>query len=176
MTIKPADVETLQHPFELDIMLALFEKQKPARVLEIGVWQGGTLWHWLQAGVEVVAVDNLMVRTDDWERWADEAGATLHLVPGDSASTNVVAAVRELGPYGFIFIDGDHGYQAVKTDWENYRQMLAPGGVVVFHDVSRSVADVRLLWAEVKNEPGARTVEILDGPDTYRGIGAIWPA
>lgn len=34
----------------------------------------------------------------------------------------------------FIFIDGDHSYEAVWQDALNYFQLLAPGGLMVFHD------------------------------------------
>ena len=33
-----------------------------------------------------------------------------------------------------IFIDGDHSYQQVEADFANYRDLLAPGGCMVFHD------------------------------------------
>ncbi|OIR07332.1 hypothetical protein GALL_105880 [mine drainage metagenome] len=34
----------------------------------------------------------------------------------------------------FAFIDGDHSYEGVKTDWEILKPRMAPFGVVVFHD------------------------------------------
>ena len=33
-----------------------------------------------------------------------------------------------------IFIDGDHTYAQVVADFNNYRDLLAPGGVMAFHD------------------------------------------
>ena len=33
-----------------------------------------------------------------------------------------------------IFIDGDHSYEQVFADFKNYRDLLAPGGCMVFHD------------------------------------------
>lgn len=33
-----------------------------------------------------------------------------------------------------IFIDGDHSYEQVLTDFHSYRNLLAPGGCMVFHD------------------------------------------
>lgn len=33
-----------------------------------------------------------------------------------------------------LFIDGDHSYEGVLADWENYGAMLRSGSVVVFHD------------------------------------------
>jgi len=34
----------------------------------------------------------------------------------------------------FIFIDGDHSYEGVRQDLINYWPLLAPGGVMMFHD------------------------------------------
>jgi predicted O-methyltransferase YrrM len=39
----------------------------------------------------------------------------------------------------FLFIDGDHSYEACLNDWLSWSKMLTPGAVVVFHDVG---------WAE----------------------------
>jgi predicted O-methyltransferase YrrM len=33
-----------------------------------------------------------------------------------------------------IFVDGDHSYEQVVSDFDNYRDLLAPGGCIVFHD------------------------------------------
>lgn len=34
----------------------------------------------------------------------------------------------------FAFIDGDHSFEGVKTDWDTIRPRLSPWAVVVFHD------------------------------------------
>jgi len=33
-----------------------------------------------------------------------------------------------------VFVDGDHSYEQVVADFENYRGIVAPGGCLVFHD------------------------------------------
>ena len=38
------------------------------------------------------------------------------------------------GPIDFLFIDGDHAYDAVRRDWEDWHGFIAPDGVVAFHD------------------------------------------
>lgn len=37
----------------------------------------------------------------------------------------------------FVFVDGDHRYEGVRTDWEGWRDLVAVGGIVALHD-SRS--------------------------------------
>ena len=57
--------------------------------------------------------------------------------------TDVVTVLREyssaaLGklpkPIDVLFIDGDHSYEGVKSDWDNYTPHMSPFGVIVFHD------------------------------------------
>lgn len=43
-------------------------------------------------------------------------------------------ALDGLGPFGLVFIDGDHGAAAVHADVEAARKLLAPGGVLACHD------------------------------------------
>ena len=34
----------------------------------------------------------------------------------------------------FIFIDGDHSYEGLQRDWENWSPLIAPNGVLALHD------------------------------------------
>jgi cephalosporin hydroxylase len=177
---KPA-VETYQVPWELDQLLTLYKALAPARVLEVGCWHGGTLWHWLQQpGVTVVAVDDEMRSADDWQGWAMDAGSTLHSFQGSSHDPDVIWEVSGLGPYDFVFIDADHSYSSVKADWFNYGQMVAPGGALVFHDIlPRPNYGVSEVWAEVKAMPNARWIEIGQeavepGNEGRCGIGVLF--
>jgi len=38
--------------------------------------------------------------------------------------------------FKFILIDADHSYETCKLDWELYNKLLAPRGLVAFHDVN----------------------------------------
>lgn len=39
-------------------------------------------------------------------------------------------------PIDFLFIDGDHHYEAVAQDWQDWHPFVVPGGVVIFHDAN----------------------------------------
>jgi cephalosporin hydroxylase len=177
---KKPGVETFQAPFELEQLVTIFEQLQPASVLEVGCWHGGTLWHWLQQpGATVVAIDDEMRMGHVWEDWADEAGSTLHLLRGSSHDPELIEAARDLGPYEFVFIDADHTYQAVRADWDNFRPMVARGGVVAFHDiVPRPGYGVSEVWEEIRGATGARWVEIVEtvAPENESrcGIGVVW--
>jgi cephalosporin hydroxylase len=179
VTMKPI-VETFQTQFEFDQLLAIVEDMMPARILEIGSWEGGTLWHWLQIATEhVVAVDDRMSAPHLWDAWAAESSASLTLLQGRSQDPAVVGRAARLCPYDLVFIDGDHTFDAVLADWDNYSTMVAPGGIVALHDIlERPGYGVDRVWADIKNKPGTRTVEITvspnEDPSERNGIGVVW--
>jgi predicted O-methyltransferase YrrM len=118
------------------------------RLVEVGVWHGVTtkrlraamppdaeLWAIdpyvrgrlgvsfpeLIARFEVSTVENGSVR---WVRATGaEAAAQFRRETGAGAD--------------FVFIDGDHTFEGIRTDWEAWSELVAPGGVVCLHD-SRS--------------------------------------
>ena len=54
------------------------------------------------------------------------------IIQGDS--TLVHADIDEL--FDAVFIDGNHSYEYVKKDLENYWHKVRPGGIVALHDVN----------------------------------------
>ena len=169
-------VEAFQNPWEFDHLLALVEREKPRRILEIGAMYGGTLQHWLKIADSVVVVDDRMLGAQDWERWADVEGTDLSLIQGASQNPSVVSTARKLGPYDFVFIDADHTYDSVSADWNNYG-VGAP--MVALHDIlPRPNYGVSQVWESLRDH-GAKWVEIchyatLPGNEGPCGIGVVW--
>jgi cephalosporin hydroxylase/Flp pilus assembly protein TadD len=59
----------------------------------------------------------------------------------------------------FIFVDGDHTYQGVRQDIIDYFPLLAPGGIMVFHDYLPPLNDENreaILFHHAGQEPGIR--------------------
>ena len=40
-------------------------------------------------------------------------------------------------PLDFLFIDGDHNYEAVRKDFEDWASLVQPGGFILIHDSRR---------------------------------------
>lgn len=151
----------------------------PIRILEIGAWHGGTLWHWLRVGTVVTVIDDEMRMADLWQEWAALEDAELHLLKGVSQDPAILADAAKNDPYDVLFIDGDHSYEAVRQDWENYSPMVGSGGMVALHDiVERPGYGVSRLWGEIKSVPGMRWMEIVEtvepGNESRCGIGVVW--
>ena len=43
-------------------------------------------------------------------------------------------------PIDFLFIDGDHAYEAVQRDWEDWSRHVTPAGTSAFHDAMTEAA------------------------------------
>lgn len=108
---------------------------------------------------------------------------------GDSQTPEMQKNVRSYcDEFDLIFVDGDHRYQGVKRDFENYRDLLSDRGVMLFHDVDPDHAfkggaggEVWKFWQEL--DEGSKTllcctrssgrVEFLGETQHFGGIG-IW--
>lgn len=68
---------------------------------------------------------------------------------GDSKALNEAPYLQQMD---LIFIDGSHAYSYIKSDTEKALRMLAPGGIILWHDYrpyQKEVADVRRYLEEL---------------------------
>lgn len=176
----PAPVPILQWEAEFAVLLELHRRIVPNRTLEIGTYHGGTLYHWLQQTYhpqKIVSVDSYAVGVDNrhlYGEWNDDD--VLTVIAGESHSGRTIRQVGELGPYDFVFIDAGHYLPEVTRDWNNYRPMVAPGGLMCFHDILTHPAwpsiEVGQLWEQIKRDH--LTFEIVADRDAeWGGIGVV---
>jgi predicted O-methyltransferase YrrM len=177
----PAPVTILQWEKEFEVLLELYRRLKPRRVLEIGTYHGGTLYHWLQnapmGGCRIVSVDSYAVGVDNrhlYPQWTPP-GVELVVIEGESHANDTITKVRQNGFYNFALIDAGHYLAEVTRDWENYRQ-LVPGGVLCFHDILTHPAwpsiEVGQLWEQIKKD--YLTFEIVADRDAeWGGLGVV---
>lgn len=178
----PTPVPIFQREWEFRELLNLYGERRPRRVLEIGTFHGGTLYHWLRnapKGAHVVSVDSYTAGIDNrhlYDDWRPE-GVQLHVICGDSRDRTIINQVRELGPFDWIFIDADHIEASVQADWDNYRPMAAPQAIVALHDICPSPHDwlqVDRVWRRIQ-AAGYITQELVCayGLD-WSGIGCVY--
>ncbi len=78
--------------------------------------------------------------------------------------------------YDFCFIDADHSYEGIMTDWRNVGQYSK---VCVFHDIYAHEYDAEnggavRGWQEIKAETAScKQVEFTKYPDKWMGIGVV---
>lgn len=143
----------IQIPDELQGLADILAALHPRNVMEIGSEAGGTFWLWCQ----IAARDGIKISVDkpdgDWGsgRFAGEKALLertlqfqafapkVEVVTGDSHSSVVrsrVLTILDGELLDFLFIDGDHSYEGVKADFEDYRKLVRPGGLIAFHDIN----------------------------------------
>ena len=78
----------------------------------------------------------------------------------------------------FLFIDGDHRYDGVKSDFEMYKSLVKSGGLIGFHDIVDTEYHHKLdcyvdkLWNEIKSD--YEYVEFIQDPNQRKyGIGVL---
>jgi len=64
----------------------------------------------------------------------DRTGAKIRLFKGDTRET-LPSLVEKLPKMDFIFIDGGHSEETVRSDWENSRRLMHDRTLVVFDDM-----------------------------------------
>lgn len=182
----------LQNAREFALFLDILRAENVRSYLEIGSMYGGSLWRVANALPKlsrVVSVD-FMCDTPEAQPSLESCvtelkltGYDAHLIVGDSAATETIEAVRNLGPFDCIFIDGAHTLDAVTADWNNYAPM---GRIIALHDIAwnstwKSAVPGRVskpmgvpqLWNELKARYRHKEFK-LHVPSNYYGIGVLW--
>jgi len=173
--LKNCPVPHLQNEWEFNMLFTkFFLHEDPHVVLEIGSFYGATLWAWLSfvkpQKRKVISVD-LPIGPGDWrynemiesrKKWSSwkQPSTELYDIQGDSTDPEIIQKVKDIVANGgdeqypmdkidFLFIDGDHTYDGVKKDFNNYYPLVADGGYIVFHDAV-GYAGVRSLCNELR--------------------------
>lgn len=117
----------------LEVYDALFapRRESAARVLEVGVYEGGSirLWHDYFPAAEVTGLD---VSLD--ANKTDLALPRVRLLTGDAYDHATLARLADRR-YDVIVDDGPHTLASMLFVARNYTGLLAPGGVLVIEDV-----------------------------------------
>lgn len=164
---------------------------RPARALEIGTAQGGTLLLLTRLASPSAAILSVDLpggsfgggysqrRAWCYRRFA-RRHQKLHLIWGDSHDDETLQRVKSsLGgqPLDYLFIDGDHSYEGVKRDFELYSALVRPDGIVAFHDIvegpGERVGGVPRFWREIRSQ--YRFKEFVHDPlQQGMGIGVLY--
>ena len=111
-------------------------------VIEIGSFQGRSLTM-LAMGLRGSKADSLLLSVDPHQEHptnAEHVRLSLRQIGEESRLVQFpcvsAKAARSIAPASasLIFVDGDHAYERVVEDFENYHTLLAPGGCMLFHD------------------------------------------
>jgi cephalosporin hydroxylase len=169
---------------EFAALIRLLSERELNVVIEIGSAHGGTYWAWCRLATptaQLVSVD--LPGNDEWDarvRSYPRPTQTQTLIRADSHAPQTVRSLEGLkGSVDLLFLDGDHSYEGVRADFENYAPLVRPGGLIAFHDVESTnhpASQVDRLWTQLRDLYDAR--EIIDAADDEQtgryGIGVLF--
>lgn len=152
-------------------------KRKPLRFIEIGSFSGASLilicraLRRLATSYQGVSVEpGGTIQFHEVIKSLKESVIHLPMFSHDAA-LRLSMMFDEGGLPELIFVDGDHTYEGVKQDIIDYYQLLAPGGIMLFHDFLPELDDTNraaIYFHHGNSEPGIRKAcyEVLEA--TYR--------
>ncbi len=156
-----------QDGWEMWQMLRAVAALKPEVIVEIGCDRGGFL-----QTLTALFPTATIIGIESVER---EELYPYRIIYGDSGDPGTVhrlnAAIRPR-PIDFLFIDGDHHYEAVKRDFELYSPFVRKGGIVGFHDInSRGIDGVECgrFFEQLPHKS-----ERFQKDDSSPGTGIVW--
>lgn len=181
----------------------IVEAFRPRRSLEIGTNYGGTLLLWCTvsaADAKIISIDlpsgpfgggYPLRKIPLFRRFARDR-QQLHLIRADSHSRETrERVIRILGgeQLDYLFIDADHTYSGVRSDFELYSPLLRSGGIAAFHDIAtynpQTKCEVGKFWKEIKQRyphkeiieqrnPGPPPVAVTGASMETAGLGVLF--
>ncbi len=151
VTISPRRYDTAGlparyfNPGELEVLLHLIESVSPKVVIEFGVNNGRTPLAVLRNVPSVERYVGIDV-TPDYRTIMPVQRREIPARPGEliAHDPRFELVVRARGSFDLtagdlpaadaIFIDADHSRQGVMNDYALARQVIRPGGIIIFHD------------------------------------------
>lgn len=131
---KPQIIQQIRE--ELYDFLKLIIETDTKKVLQIGLGHFGSTHFCLS-----LICDEVVTIEYDIKNIANYANRELfynqnkeHFIYGSSVDLDTINKAKQFGEFDAVFIDGNHSYEYVKLDWQNYSPLVKKGGIVSFHD------------------------------------------
>ena len=174
--------QPIQTRSELIEAMKIVEAFKPKRIVELGVYRGGTLYPWTMCATDdaiVVGIDTPGTPpevNENLQKWLKpEQRGLILLEDTRSPDTRDKALAFLGGQVDFLFIDADHRYSWVKADYDTWLPHVRSGGLIGFHDVRDNPpgCDSMRFFEDIR--VGYKKSEVIYHPyPTGQGIGLLW--
>lgn len=161
----------LKPAFEIESHMTVHERVKLYQlslnrktVVEIGSYLGASSYCFALAASNNNMPDAKVICIDSWKNDAMSEGyrdtfllfkknvapVSEKIIPVRGMSFEVVETVRSVSnDVEVLFIDGDHSYEGVKADWENYKTFLRSGSIVIMHDSGWADGVTRVIQEDI---------------------------
>lgn len=122
--------------------------------LEIGIFTGGMIPLYCSLFSNVYGLDS--ERRGETIGHLERTYPNFKFLQGMSDSYNILEYIKTNNlKFDMIMIDADHLYDAVKRDYELYKDFVSDNGIIVFHDIKttnkdiNAYCDVDVFWKEL---------------------------
>lgn len=181
-SIRPAQLKS-----EFAKFSKLIKSRKIKNVLEIGTANGGTLYLFSRIINKNGIIVSLDLETPEWKQSFYKSFALgkqqIFLVAGNSHKKQTLKRIKKIlrnKKIDLLFIDGDHSYKGVKSDFNLYKDLVKNGGIIAFHDIAAAYiinshwAEVNKFWIRLKRK--YKHIEIIEDKNRQRafGIGVMY--
>lgn len=157
-TAREGDTFYDQYCFGVERVMAF----EPKAILEIGVRTGTCISNLLSAYRTTAVIDRIVLN----DIWSDGFASPeivkmnlralnlgdvipkIEFIVGDSR----VEVPKITGLFDYILVDGDHDKKAALADLDNVIRLCAPGGVIVFDDISPYGCALIDVWEDFKKQ------------------------
>ncbi|MCP4414165.1 MAG: class I SAM-dependent methyltransferase [Gammaproteobacteria bacterium] len=178
-------IAPIQSRYEFVSLLSELKKYSLSNILEIGTASGGTLFMYSRIANKDATLVSIDLPDGDfgggyptkkiplYKSFAQDE-QSLQLLRVDSHLNETFSEVEHIFSdtgIDFLFIDGDHTYNGVKSDFEMYSKLVNKNGFITFHDIVYAEG-VSRFWNEIKNEY-ENTWEWIDDKKPKYGIGML---
>jgi predicted O-methyltransferase YrrM len=189
-SLKGLIITPMQIREEIDDLLNILIKETPKIILEIGTANGGTLFLLTKISdknAKIISIDLPNGRFGGgYKKWRtglyhsfSKYNQSIYLLRGDSHSRKSFEEVKKIlenQKLDILFIDGDHSYEGVKSDFLMYSLLVNKNGFIIFHDIvpgpSDSVGGVPDFWQSIKNNYEYKEI-VKDWNQGGYGVGLI---
>lgn len=184
----------LQKPEEFTKLLELLLAREPKTVLEIGIGNCGSTWAFskIPSVEHIICIDlpdgnwggqSQAFTQERLQYIASHSKAKVIYIAGNSQNSECLEKVKQAlgeGLVDFLFVDGDHSYNGVKTDFLTYSPLVSKPGLIGFHDIRvhppETLCEVSKFWDEIKASgiPSEDYAEFIDQDESlWAGIGIV---
>jgi predicted O-methyltransferase YrrM len=108
---------------------------------------------------------------DSFQENLGDAGVTDVVDPVVMRSLEAFDALKDREPFSFVFVDGNHGYDDVRQDFDLWSQRLIVGGIIAFHDSNGKMPGPPRVVAEVMEREDYEFLSLVDQLTSFRKAG-----